>query len=383
MKILHVLTALSPDGAFGGPARVAANQCAALRDRGNEVTLVAGAQGFDQPVRHFGGQPVTTFPARFLVPHIGYAALYAGGLRGWIRRHADDFDIAHVHLARDLVTFPAVSALRRTSTPYVVQPHGMITPNPNPLIAACDAIATRRYIAGAGRVLVLNGREREDLTGVMRRPLVFETVHNGVPATNGRGDDTAVSVADVPEVLFLARLHPRKRPAAFVHAAIELLDDGVAARFSVVGPEAGAEFEVDALIGRSGHGTSLTRQPGINPADTMARMAQASVYVLPAEREPFGMTIVEALSVGTPVVICSDGGLSSFVRDNRCGIVTDGSPGEIAAAVRALIGDPVTAAEMGESGRAAVAREFGMDTIAKSLEDIYANTIASQRRKVS
>ena len=42
-----------------------------------------------------------------------------------------------------------------------------------------------------------------------------------------------------PEVLFAARMHPRKRPVAFVEMAKKLLDAGVDARFTLVGHDEG------------------------------------------------------------------------------------------------------------------------------------------------
>ena len=46
MRILHVVTLVSPDGAFGGPVRVAENLARELRRRGHDVTVAAAASGF-------------------------------------------------------------------------------------------------------------------------------------------------------------------------------------------------------------------------------------------------------------------------------------------------------------------------------------------------
>ena len=52
-------------------------------------------------------------------------------------------------------------------------------------------------------------------------------------------------------------------------------------------------------------------------------MAAASVYVLPSVREPYPMSVLEAMSVGLPVVVSADCGLAPLVERARCGIVTD------------------------------------------------------------
>lgn len=74
MRILQVVSLLSPDGAFGGPARVAINQSAALIRKGHDVTLAAGTRGYPIPPTDIGGVPLRLFPARTLLPGLGFPA---------------------------------------------------------------------------------------------------------------------------------------------------------------------------------------------------------------------------------------------------------------------------------------------------------------------
>ena len=375
MNIVHVLAAVSPDGGYGGPTTVAMNQCAALREAGHEVTLVTGVLGYHQPPAEACGQLIRPFPATLLSRRVGYATVYARGMRAWLRRHANQFDVAHIHISRDLVTMPAAGAIAASGVPYVVQPHGMIIPSENPAAPLIDAVATRRLLGRAQRVLVLNDRERDDIGMVMGRALPTETVSNGVP--EHMSPPSELSASAMPEVLFMARLHPRKRPEVFVRAAIELLSVGTKARFTVIGPDGGMQSEVDDLIAASGFGPDrLRREPALAPDHTMERLSAASVYVLPAHREPFGMTVVESLSVQTPVVICRDGGLADFVAVNDCGRVVDGTVRGLTSAITGMLADPVELSAMGRRGADAVRAEFGMRRVADQLADIYTASMA-------
>ena len=49
MKVLHVVTLVTPDGAFGGPTRVAVNLCSALRGQRHDAVIAAGVSGFNEP----------------------------------------------------------------------------------------------------------------------------------------------------------------------------------------------------------------------------------------------------------------------------------------------------------------------------------------------
>ena len=81
MKIIHVVTLFTPDGAFGGPTRVAVNQTRELRTRGHDVTLAGAALGYGETLpKAIDGVPVRLFPARRVVPRTGFAGLTSPGL---------------------------------------------------------------------------------------------------------------------------------------------------------------------------------------------------------------------------------------------------------------------------------------------------------------
>lgn len=381
MKILHVVTLISPDGAYGGPVRVALNQAEILRSFGHEVVVVAGSWGYDEMPSEIGGVPVLLFPAHRAVPGIGYAATRAPSMGAWISRNAAQYDIAHVHFARDLVTIPVVSQLHRLGVPTVLQPHGMVAPGSHRLAGIVDRVWTTRLLTEAAMVLALTDREERDLRSVGGDRLRVRQLPNGVPLPD-RPVTPSEGPTAVPEVLFFARLHERKRAGVFTEVALELLTSGVQAKFSVVGPPEGDERVVDEVIlrGRAlGFNEDVfVREPPTPPEKALERMSRASIYVLPAVREPFAMTILEALSLELPVVMCTDGGLATFVSRHRCGLVVDGSQESLASAVAELLSDHASARKMGARGRAAVEAELSIAGVGRQLESVYADVLAER-----
>ncbi|OBB44627.1 glycosyltransferase [Mycobacterium sp. 852002-51961_SCH5331710] len=379
MKVLQVLTLVSPDGAYGGPARVAFNQCAALLEAGHEATLIAGTHGYPIPPQRIDGTPVRLFAARRVLPGLGYAATWTPAMTGWLRRHGPGFDVVHVHLARDLVTVPAARTALQLGLPVVVQTHGMVITGTHPLAAPIDALWTKKLLGSASAVFYLNDAERAELEAIGGPGLRLEPLVNGVSTEEVANP---VKRSQPPEVLFLARLHERKRPEVFAAAALELLRKDVDAQFALVGPPEGAEGAVDRIIAEAradGFGEAcLRREPAVPPELVAERMGAAAVYVLPAVREPFGMSVIEALAEGVPVVINADGGLADFVERNGCGVVVAGGPHDYADAISRLLADPETAQAQGEAGRAAVRETYGMAPVLQRLEDVY-GSIVGQR----
>lgn len=371
MRILSIVTLVSPHGEYGGPLRVALNQSLALMDRGHEVTLAGAYRGYRSPPTSCEGVPARLFPATNIVPRSGFSGLSAPRLLSWLGRSAGKFDVVHIHAGRDLVTLPSARIVAMKGLRYVVQTHGMIDQSDRMLAKPLDALLTLPVLKHAHRVLILTDDEGRDLEAVVgQNHMRFVQVPNGVPTT------TIVATRDraEPEVLYLARLAPRKRPLAFVRAAIALQPEFPAAKFTLVGPDEGeggaVSNEIEAARSR---GVQLSWEGPLAPAHTIERMSRASIYVLPAVNEPYPMTVLEAMSVGLPVVVTHSCGLAPFVANAGGGIVVDVDEESLIGAIRSLLSRPEDARDLGESGRAAVRVERSMNSIALALEDAYAD----------
>ncbi|MFC9786508.1 glycosyltransferase [Rhodococcus sp. NPDC127528] len=361
------MTLISPDGAYGGPARVALNQSVELIRRGYNTIITAGTRGYTVAPKTVDDVPVRLFTARTLVPGTGFAGLGAPGLGRWFRSHRAEFDVVHIHLGRDLVVLPLAVAARRYGIPYALQTHGMVAPSSRPLAAPLDAVWTHKVLRGAGAVFYLTPAEREQLVAVGGESLRLTQLGNGVPHYSRDAVDCGT-----PEVLFAARMHPRKRPTAFVEMARLLLDNGVDARFTLVGPDEG---EGTALRRSIGADPRIVWEGALDSAAVPRRMAGASVYVLPSVREPYPMSVLEAMAVGVPVVVSNDCGLAPTVSRTGSGIVTNPTAPALAAAVGTLLGDRSRALEMGRRGRSTVRTEFGMAVIADRLLATYTDLV--------
>ncbi|MGY4648104.1 glycosyltransferase [Mycobacterium sp. URHB0021] len=371
MRILQVVRLASPDGTSGGTIQVALNQSAELIRRGHQVTVVAATRGYDVVPDELDGVPVTLFPARTLVPATGFAGMGSPALSRWFRANWTRFDIVHIHFARDLVVLPLALAARRRRLPCVLQPHGQVVPSTHPFAAPLDAMCTRKLLRAAEAIFYLTPKEHDQLVAVGGPDLRLTQLGNGVPEY-----PSAVPPAGPPEVLFAARMHPRKRPIAFVEMAKALLEAGVDARFTLVGPDDGEGVALRAAIqGQS----RITWEGALCPGTVPKRMASASVYVLPSVREPYPMAVLEAMSVGLPVVISADCGLAQLVERARCGVVVEPEVPALAAAVGSILADPPLASAMSGRAREAVRAEVCMDQIGDQLVDTYTRVAGGVR----
>lgn len=368
MKIIQVATLITPDGAYGGPVRVAVNQTRALLEAGHDVTLAAGASGFpgDLP-DFFDGVPVKLFTASNVMPRLGFAGTRSPQLQTWLKREASLADVVHFHLGRDLVTLPAAKAISRTTTPYLVQTHGMIDASTHALSAPVDFYWTRPVLKRAARVFHLTEAEKRGLEALVPSSLRLEELKNGVPASR----TLAPTKDKVIEVLFLARLQARKRPLIFVQMAKTLHARFPTARFVLVGPDEGEGSAIQSAISELGPQNWLKWEGPVEPSHSPARISACSVFVLPSVDEPFPMSVLEALSASKPVVITDSCGLAGYVRESGAGNVVGSDLDSLCSAVGELLESSDLRRQASQKAFNLADGTFSMKAVADQLEEAY------------
>jgi glycosyltransferase involved in cell wall biosynthesis len=124
-----------------------------------------------------------------------------------------------------------------------------------------------------------------------------------------------------------------------------------------------AQLRADAAAGR------IEYRGYVPDAERQRLYAEASMLVLPSLEEGFGMTLVEAMQAGVPVIASNRGALPEVVGD--AGILVDPtSTAGIAAAIERLLDSPDERRQRIEAGRAQAAR-FSWTDSAKTLLAAY------------
>lgn len=386
MKILHVVTLHTPDHAFGGPTRVALNLSKVQRAEGDDARIMALGDGFDGPLpSQVEGVPAHLYQARHLLPRFEVSGITSGPLLLAARRMMRGADVVHVHLMRDLVTLPAGLLALASGTPLVVQTHGMVDPTEKRVAQLTDLLGVRKVLRGADAVLHLTETERIDVNAVAAPVPLTRTVRlvNGVRPQERK---PVRDPARPPTVLFLARIQERKRPEDFVAAMPAVLAEHPDARFVLAGPDTGALAGTLRLARELGVLDWLDHVGPLGHEEVLAAGRRADVYVLPSIEEPLGVSVLEAMSVGTPVVITRTCGLGPDVARAGAGRVIDSRPGEDAANARKVaravleLLEPKTNAEAGQAAWELVGEHFTIDAVTRTLRRTYESVVRRKHR---
>ena len=201
----------------------------------------------------------------------------------------------------------------------------------------------------------------------------WEIIPNGVDLKffhpNGRAP--AESAARGPELLFLARLEPRNGLSTVLDAMPRILTRFPNTRLTIAGdgPWRGHYERHARSLG------DRVRFLGRVFDDRPAHYSSADLYLCPTNRASFGVTLLEAMACGTPLVVADNVGFRAVVRDGvEAVIVPDGDPATWADATIALLENPARREAMSRCGLVTASR-FAWPRIADQTLALYERVI--------
>ena len=285
-----------PPRTYGPWEQIASTLCEGFVTRGHSVTLFASADS------RTAARLVSAVPAGYeedpgIDVKVGEALHIAAAFE-----RAADFDVLANHF-----DFLPLSYSRLVSTPVVTTIHGFSSELIVPVYRAYDDIA--HYVA---------------ISDADRHPALHydATIYHGIDLSQFTYRPGAGGY-----LLFLGRMHPDKG----AHRAIE-----VARRAGL--PLVMAGIVQDAAYFRDavqphidGSAVSYVGAVGPEERDRLLGGAAALLHLISFD-EPFGLSVVEALATGTPVIATPRGSLPELVRDGSTGFLV----ADVAEAVTAV-----------------------------------------------
>ncbi len=233
------------------------------------------------------------------------------------------------------------------------------------LVSRLYSIALRR----ASLAFFQNPDDRDDFRRWGILPAKLTTV-----LVNGSGVDTvAFAVAPLPKLpvrfLLIARLLRDKGVPEYAEAAKRVRQNFPDAEFHLVGPldtnpDAISEAEIQAWQ-EAGHVIWHGRQSDVRPS-----IAAAHVYVLPSHREGTPRSVLEAMSMGRPIITTDAPGCRETVEEGVNGfLVPVRDAPALATAMERFLTEPELIVEMGRNSRRTAEKKYDVHKVNAVMMD--------------
>lgn len=391
MRVLHVIPSLDPGD--GGPSVALPLMARALANEGIEVDAAAtmtDADAIAQGIRFGESVAREGFDARFFKRQTGFYKVSLP-LRSWLRRHARDYDLLHIHAVFSFASLAAAGAARKATVPYIVRPLGLLNAwgmeNRRRRVKALSfRLFDRPALEGAAAIHYTSEAERDEAAPLHLRspgwviPLGIDLAPFRAPANPEIFLQRFPLAWERKIILYLSRVNPKKGLDLLLPAFARVHAKHPQALLVIAGEgDEGYVGGLHAEAARLGIANDILWSGFLGGADKLAAFAAASVFTLPSYSENFGIALVEALAAGLACVSTTGVAVSEDVRERDAGVVVPCEVGPLADALDRLLSDAVLRSRVGANARRLAAKRFSLEAMGAALKDLYERILKEKR----
>lgn len=205
-------------------------------------------------------------------------------------------------------------------------------------------------------------------------------VQNGILPLQANNQMPHAAVANRKTLLTVARFSKQKDHATLIRAMLGVVQEQPSVTLLLAGQ--GEEKEaVEALVDTLGLRQNVQFLGQRN--DVAALMAHADLFVLPSRFEGLPLAVLEAMSLGLPVVATRIGGTVEALGADHPYLVESGDPLRLSEMLIAALNDPHRARAAGQAGRERFKAQFSAERMAGETATVYRRVLHHFHKKGS
>jgi len=396
LRLLLITSYYKPAYVYGGPVRSISTLCEAMVKLGAQVTVLTTDANGDQRLKvplqkstQVDGVEVYYYPVRpGFIPNFFYSPSLARG----IKEKIPDFDIAVLEVFFTHAMGPAVNACRRAGVPYIVSLRGQLLP----WSLKQKWFKKRIYHVLLGRAYLnhaaaLHCTDRSEEAAIRKLGFNIPTfvVPNGLDCRRFLNLPARGIIRhrfNIPEdaklLLFLGRLHPKKRPDIAIEALASAQSFSPGTHLLLAGPdEMQLAPKLRAQAEQSGCHDKVHIAGLLDGDDLLSALADADLFLMPSEPESenFGMSALEAMAAGLPILVSEGVPVGRDAELAGAGWVVPATASAFTQVTRELLADAHRLKEMGREGQILVRQKYDISKVAERMMRQYEAIIATGR----
>ena len=386
MKVLHLISSLAPE--FGGPPELVRVLSNALTVCGCTVTIVSLDKGREIPELSKAVSHIALDPPLFKTR---YSLSFQ--LMVWLWRNARRFDVVVVHGIWMFLSLAALITLRRLGVPFVIYAHGTLTNRS--LFRATTKIAKKLFYWALIELYALRNAAAVIFTSewelihsekaAKATKLHGVVIKNGLPPPPFESQESSQRLSPRgprpdPYFLCVGRLDPIKGFDIALRSLAAINNPRF--RLVIAGTgESGYEQYLSKMVSDLDMGNRVQFVGHVQGAQKWALIREAFALLAPSHHENFGIALVEALSVGCPVLTTRQVGVWREIERFQAGLLFAPNADECADAIRRFVQlDTQEYLRYRNNALSCFDNEFSIDMTARALKQLFSSLPNSQTR---
>jgi len=308
---------------------------------------------------------------------------FSPALSVWLAAHIHEYNLLHVHA---LFSYPSTSAMaqaRSRHIPYIVRCIGQLSPWSLAQSASRKILMMklieRRNINGAQALHFTSTAERDESLALSLTPKSL-VIPLGVPRITSLSGWSRPPKEGV-RFLFLSRIHPKKQLDKLLQALalVKQQHPDYPWQLRIAGSCDSSYLDfLQHEAARLGLANNCHWLGFLEGDDKWRELQQADWFVLPSASENFGISVVEALAAGTPVVISPHVAVAAPIDHAQAGIIAQCDPVSLSSALFQAMNASVE--RMGKAAQNLARREYSWPSIASRLRSSYIDIIHTSKQ---
>jgi glycosyltransferase involved in cell wall biosynthesis len=371
-KVLQVAPAYYPAISIGGPIFSMLHLTNALLECDCVVDVLSTPLGLSVTKENSSiilgeKQQIDSGHSIIYFPYYGYKHFtFSPQTFLWALKNVNKYNIIILNGVWNFPFLATAFACWVNKVPYYVIPHGNIYKTTVELKSSFlknifIAVFIRQMFKRAEKILFTTTNEQNEVSEFLNIEMNSFVLPNIVDSKNyiqlpKRGEFRSKFGIDLDSDLLIhfGRISKKKGIEYTIESLVELKKTRPNIKFAIVGgDEEGYKSEIERLIKKNNLTSNVFFTGLLTPEDGIQALVDSDIFVLPSLSENFGMSVVEAMYCGLPVVISEYVGIAEDISKAEAGIVVGINDGNLALinALNKLLSNHSFRNSIGTTGR--------------------------------
>jgi len=385
MKLLCVVPSYWPAFQFGGPIFSVHGLNKALVKKGIDVTVYTTNIGLDGKIAVNQEVNIDGIKVNYFEVDRPYFYCYSLPLLKTIKREIKNYDLIHIHSVYLFPTLIAAHYARKFKVPYIITPRGLLAKDAIEFKSRIKKKAYIRFIENKNvkNAELLHFTTEGEKNKTLAAGLQFK---DSVVIPNGVDLKDIVQISHLesirgkyPELkdkvflLFLGRIDKKKGLDLLICSYEELIKKRSDIHLIIAGPESNYEKNIKLWIKEKKLEKHITFTGFVLDDEKAKLFLESDIFVLPSYYESFGISVIEAMYYGLPVVITDRVEIYDEVKKYNAGIIIKTNSDELLNSLSILVENARLRKTLGEQGKALVREKYLWNNVVDEMIDTYKN----------